>query len=114
MRPYGDIPAKDLKLAEELWELENWFNENQDTVPKDKAALGFVSMAHDLYLLEFDEEGDRLITRAEKIYPGYFRAKIHEHTLENSDFAVLVDNLRDTLGLELMKKYGFVYGPVSS
>jgi hypothetical protein len=64
-------------------------------------------MAHDYYQLDMEEEGDRFIDRAEKLYPGYFRGPIFEHAEKDADYCQLVRQLQETLGLEIMKAFGF-------
>ena len=114
MKAYGDIPAEHLNLIDELIDLERWFDENGDLVSSEIAAKGFVAMAHDYYHLEIEEEGDRLLTRTEKVFPGYFKTAIHDHIKKDKDFRYLVENLVVSLGIDLMKKYGFKYGALYS
>jgi hypothetical protein len=66
-----------------------------------------VCIAHDYYSMEFDEEGDRLLRRAEKLSPGYFKGPIYDQIKKDPEFALLVHLLKDTLGYEVMKSLGF-------
>jgi hypothetical protein len=106
MKYFGDIPQKHLDLVKDLTELEDWFEEHGKSIKPEMAAKGFVSMAHDYIFMDMEEQGERLLKRAEQVYPGYFKEKIQEHR-KSSDFDELVNNLTKTLGFDLMKSYGF-------
>ena len=107
MNYFGDIPVEHLELMKELKDLESWFDMYGQTIEPSIAAKGFVSIAHDYIFMYMEEEGLRLINRAEKICPGYFVEKIHEHAKYHSDYKKLVSNLEGTIGLDYMKKWGF-------
>lgn len=107
MKFYGDIPADHRALAEELVELESWFKNYGSGIPPLIAAKGSVCMAYDWYTIHAEEEGDRLIREAEKLCPGYFKSPIHLDVEMDREFAYLVEGLKKTLGLDLMKSLGF-------
>jgi hypothetical protein len=107
MRYYGDIPAIDLRLLEELQTLEKWFDDHGSSLPVIPVAKGMTCVAFDYYFAEFEEEGDRLIRRAEKICPGYFKGPIHVDVEKDAEFAMLVVMLKKTLGYQLIKSLGF-------
>ena len=107
MRAYGDIPADHLNLIEELQNLEYWFNIHGDEISQLSSAKGFVSMAHDWYMMEIEEEGERLLKRAEKECPGYFKGPIFVHIAKDEDFAMLVAGLAHTMALGYMVALGF-------
>lgn len=107
MKYYGDIPSDHLELLEELQTLEIWFNEHKSTLPPLAIAKGMTCIAHDYYLMDMDEEGDRFIKNAEQYCPGYFAGPIHVHAEREEEFGILVYNLTETLGLQLMISLGF-------
>jgi hypothetical protein len=107
MKFAGDIPYQDRLRIEELETLEAWFRENGAGVPPLTAAKGMTCIAHDWYFLHLEEEGERLLKEAEKLYPGYFEYPIYVHMEKDKDFNKLVDSLKETLGLEMMKSLGF-------
>lgn len=108
MKFAGDIPQKDRELIEELETLEAWFRDNGAGVPPLTAAKGMTCMAHDWYTLYLEEEGERLLKEAEKLYPGYFEYPIYIHMEKDKDFNNLVNSLKKIpLGLDMMVSLGF-------
>lgn len=107
MKYFGDIPLKDRQLLDELQALENWFNEHGEDLPILPVAKAMVCIAFDYYFAEFDEEGDRLIHRAEKLCPGYFKGPIHVDVEKDFEFAMLMTMLKKTLGFQLIKSLGY-------
>ena len=107
MKTYGDIPQKDRELIKELEDLELWFDEHKYSVDSEKAAKGFTCLAHDYYGLYMEEEGNRLIRRAEHISPNYFRSRIYEQTKRDRAFNDLVERLTLSHAMDLMKEFGF-------
>jgi hypothetical protein len=107
MKTYGDIPKKDQALIKELEGLELWFDNHRETVNPEDAAKGFTCLAHDYYGLYMEEEGDRLIRRAEYICPDYFKGRIYEQARRHRDFNGVVESLSLSHGMDLMKKFGF-------
>lgn len=104
---FGDIPQKDLDLVKELKEQEAWFNEHGSTVLPVLAAKAFTCLAHDYYSVYFDEEGERLLRRANKHYPGYFSNAVYTHMVKDYEFAHLIKNLQRSLGIMVMVSLGF-------
>lgn len=107
MKYYGDIPESDKKLIQELVTLESWFNEGNIPIPPLTAAKGFVAMSHDYYEMYLDEEGERLLNRAETCYSGYFKGPIQEHMSKCSDFNSLIKNMIKGDALKTMESLGF-------
>lgn len=108
----GDIPKEDLVVLEGLIESEKWFNDHGSTINPAVGAKAFVCLAHDYYDIEMEEEGDRLLLRAEKLYPGYFMAAIRIHAELDPEFSCLVRQIKETLALPLMRSLGFSDEPV--
>lgn len=107
MKYYGDVPVEDLELVKELTELEKWFDHFGGDISAEMAAKGMVAIAHDYCRMAMEEKANLLIRRAEILYPNYYKGMIHTHAKKDKDFAKIVSNLRASLGLELMQKYGF-------
>jgi len=107
MKYFGDIPAEHLELLKTVQSLEALVDAHLKDFPPLALAKGFTSIAHDYYGIEFEEEGDRLIQRAEHYYPGYFKKPIHIHMEKDPLFNILVHRLKDTLGYDLIKSLGF-------
>ena len=112
MKYFGDIPAKHLELLRELLSLEELVNDKLKDFSSLALAKGFVSISHDYYNMDMEEEGDRLIQRAENCHGGYFKKPIHIHMEKDPLFNILVHRLKDTLGYDLIKSLGFEDEPV--
>lgn len=108
MKYFGDIPAEHLETLNELVKLEDWFFTNGDTIAPSMAAKGFVSMSHDYFSMFMDEEGDRMLNIAESSCKGYFKKKIIEHRNADGSYDYLVECLKNTSGIKLMKSFGFI------
>lgn len=93
MKLHGDVSDDDKELAIKLIAYEKQLDSEED-FPAEKKAQSFVCLAHDWYELGMEEEGGRLLLRAQEVYPSYFKTKIEQHIRENKDFALLVRNMR--------------------
>jgi len=107
MKSYGDIPLAHRLILEDLVEMESWLTTYGDEIPMLTAAQGRVCLAYDYYCIEMEEEGDRLITSAEKVCPSYFKGAIQAHMNSDGEFRRLVELLKNTPGADLMKSLGF-------
>lgn len=92
MKLLGDVPPEKQELAYKLTETERQINEKAG-IPLDRKAQMYVCLAHDWYQVDMEEEGNRLLAKAESVYPGYFRDVMIKHTVESKDFDKLVKNL---------------------
>lgn len=107
MKTYGDISPQDLSVLRELEFLEDWIHRHGAGITPVMKARGMVCMAHDYYFIEMEEEGDRMIQAAERFYPGYLKSAIHEHAKKDQSFAIVVEELKTTMGMNLMVSLGF-------
>lgn len=112
MRSYGDIPEIHLELLEELVALEKWFNESGTDLPIMSIAKGLVCIGHDYYVMEMEEEGDRLFVLADRYCPGYFKGPVYSHAAKDIVFASLIKSLKPTLAYNLMLSLGFEDGQI--
>jgi hypothetical protein len=87
----GDLSKEQKAQTKELIEFEQLVD--GDTYPKERKAQMYVCMAHDWYQLDMEEEGSRLLLKAEKVCPGYFRGPVIEHIQENPTFDIVIKNL---------------------
>ena len=69
---HGDIPADHLELAEELEEMEEYFDTKPHGLEKSLHAKALVCISHDWYEMGDDEKGSELLEKAEKICPRIF------------------------------------------
>jgi len=90
---HGDISPEDLKTAEELLEMEEYFDIHRDAYGSDQCARVMVALAHDWYELDDDDKGRALLEKAEKVCPGYFDNEIKKHIKEDPEFDYLVKSL---------------------
>lgn len=93
----GDVPKEHRELAKELRDLEKFFDELSCPLPKEERARGYVAMAHDWYRMGADEEGEKLLLKANKVCPGYFKNEINDHVKESEDFALVVSGINAEL-----------------
>ena len=105
IRMVGDIPEEHRELADQLWAFEATIV--MSGAPPERMAQIYTCLAHDWYEIDVEEEGNRLLLKAEKIFPGYFKETVIKHALEDPDFdqlvrgitleliALLVGNLND-------------------
>lgn len=91
MRLLGDVPKEHQELARDLREIEVAIDGM--IVPPREKAKAYVAMAHDWYSMGAEEEGHKLLLKAEKACAGYFTKEINEDT-EDEEFAYLVGRLK--------------------
>jgi hypothetical protein len=91
--------AKNLSIAESD-------TERSRLLPNERKAQIYTCLAHDWYQMDMEEEGARLLSKAEKTYPGYFKGLVIEHTLENDGFDKVVKNLTLELAYMLLSRLG--------
>lgn len=92
MRLVGDVSEKERALAAELKELEHDVGVNSK-IPMPKKAQMYVCLAHDWFQLHMEEEGNRLLLKAEKAHPTYFKTLIVEHQKADERFDSIVKNI---------------------
>lgn len=92
MKLYGDVPEEHKELAIALTQTEKVFDLSMDT-DRSKLAKGYVCLSHDWYHIGMEEEGLRLLSKAEQVYPGYFKTMIAKHCYEDADFEFIVRNM---------------------
>jgi hypothetical protein len=85
----GDVPEKDRNLALKLIEYERLVDDMTD-FPDEKRAQSYVCLAHDWYQIGMEEEGGRLLLKADSTFPGYFKTTMVKHIAESEDFDRLV------------------------
>ena len=95
MRSFGDLSEKHKKLTEELYKYERILDtkDAQNGMSKEDRAKCYVCVAHDFYQMDMEEEGERLILKAEKVCPGYFKGPVIQHQKESPDFDNIIKNL---------------------
>lgn len=95
MKLYGDVTQKAKDHSEELEIMEKSIQEA--VMFSGKKAQAYVCLASDWYDLEMEDEGERLLLKAESVYPGYFGKLILEHIKADPDFDILVRNIASEL-----------------
>jgi hypothetical protein len=93
MKLHGDVPQEHRELASQLEEMETYFDGNL-SAPLEMIAKGYVCLAHDWFSIGEEDEGHRLLGKADRVFPGYFTNKASDHADEDPDFARLMVNLR--------------------
>lgn len=103
MKLFGDIPQEHKDLEAKLLLAERDLDLNIE-LDRTKLAKGYVCLAHDWYIVGADEEGIRLLAKAEQISPGYFKTMIAKHCYESADFEYLVRNMTAQLIYMILSK----------
>ncbi len=98
---HGDVPEGDREMAKKLQQMEIEM-EAHNTLSPQYTAQSYVCLAHDWYEMGQEEEGHRLLQKAEIACPDYFRKHMKTHTLENPVFELLVSRLFAMLGWQLL------------
>lgn len=92
MRNPGDMPDEHRSLATALL-LQETIVGQDGSLSKEEKAQGYTCLAHDWYDIDLEEEGNRLLLKAEAECPGYFKTTINQQTKADSMFAFLVERL---------------------
>lgn len=93
IRLLGDVPQWQKDLAVELRTMEKSLDGMIDFFPGMQKAKCYVSLAHDWYYMGADEEGQKLLVKANEVCPGYFKNEINDHMKQSPEFTKLVNNL---------------------
>jgi len=99
------LSKENQELAKNLAEAELETDRDQ-VLPAGRKAQIFTCLAHDWYQMDMEEEGARLLNKAEKTFPGYFRGLVIEHSLESDGFDMVVKNLTLELAYMLLSRLG--------
>jgi hypothetical protein len=92
MRLIGDVSPEHRQLAVQLEEMEEALAD-MEYLSKEHVAKAMVCLAHDWYDIGLEEEGQRLLAKANEICPDYFVDTIKEHAAEDDKFDILVKRL---------------------
>jgi len=100
---HGDIPKEHRDLANQLIEMEEYFDSIASSSDKARsAAKAYVALAHDWIDMGLEERAEILFRKSEKAVPGYFSGLIWEDTKQDVEFAHLVANIMDYLNSALI------------
>lgn len=100
MKFAGDLSEAQKAEAEELTKFERLVD--GDPYPNERKAQLYVMVAHDWFMLDMEEEGNRLLLKANTICPGYFTDPMIQHQLENPNFDTIIKGLTGELRHLLM------------
>lgn len=99
------LSEENQELAKKLEQAE--FEIDRDGVlPPERKAQIYTCLAHDWYRMDMEEEGERLLLKADKVYPGYFKGLVIEHTLESEGFDTVIKNLTLELAYMMLSRIG--------
>lgn len=99
------LSKENAELAIELRKAELEIDTN-DSIPNGKKAQIYVCLAHDWYQMDMDGQGAQLLLKAERVYPGYFKNLVIQHTIEDENFDLVVKNLTLELAWMLLSRLG--------
>lgn len=103
---YGDVTDQDKQLATALEAAERWLDKSPEEVIAELKAKFYVCWAHDWYEMGMDEEGERLLGKAQCVYPTYFSNKIVQQAKEDPEFAFLITRLQEIIAIDIMLALG--------
>lgn len=103
MKLLGDVPLEHHMLAEQLVEWEEKAFRNTKLSNEQRAKI-YVCLAHDWHWMGCEEEGERLLTAAERVCPGYFKEIMIKQVLGDKDFDELVKRLSSLLAWTLVTR----------
>jgi hypothetical protein len=95
MKLAGDVPKEVQDQADQLSDFEKLVD--GDPYSHERKAQLYVMLAHDWFMMDMEEEGERLLYKARGICPGYFAGAMIQHQVENANFATIVKNLTGEL-----------------
>lgn len=96
MKLLGDVPEHHRDLADALERAEKDVDEDK-LLPKSRKAQIYTCLAHDWYDISVEEEGNRLLLKAEATFPGYFKDIVVQHMLEDENFQLVIGNITSEL-----------------
>jgi len=91
MKLGGDLSDKQKEQGAELTKFERLVD--GDPYTNERKAQIYTCLAHDWFQLDMEEEGNRLVLKAEAVCPGYFKGPVIQHQLENPGFDTVIKNL---------------------
>lgn len=100
MKFAGDISKEDRELALALSEAEQEVDSDK-LLPNVRKAQIYTCLAHDWYDICMEEEGNRLILKADKVFPGYFKDMVVQHMEEDENFEHIIKSITSEL-LQIM------------
>lgn len=95
MKLIGDVPKEIQDQADQLTDFERLVD--SDPYSNERKAQLYLMLAHDWFMLNVEEEGQRLIYKALDVCPGYFGEPMIQHQVENPNFAIIIKNLTGEL-----------------
>ena len=98
------LSKENQELAKKLEQAE--YETMNGPLPPERKAQIFTCLAHDWYQMDMEEEGARLLLKADKVYPGYFKGLVIEHTLESEGFDTVIRNLTLELAYMMLSRIG--------
>ena len=94
---YGDVPKEHRELLIEVEKEVIFWDAQLGKVPVQIISRAYVCLAHDFYEMGLEEEGQRLLIRAENICPGFFKDEVPRLCEEDPRFEYLVARLTGIL-----------------
>jgi hypothetical protein len=106
MKLLGDVPEEHKKLALDLEEAEQYWDSKvgPSLMPEELLAKAYTCLAHDWYQIGSEDDGQRLLEKAEAVCPGYFREVMLRQAEDDDSFDLLVKNLSVELAWMLVSR----------
>jgi len=93
MKMAGDVKDKHRLHAVELEKCEREIETNPKFALAELKAKFYCCLAHDWYQMDMDEEGHRLLLKADDVCPGYFKGPVIKQVEESEEFGIIIKNL---------------------
>lgn len=104
MKLYGDVPESHKQLVINLEDMEVHLDDKNHVFTSLDKAKAFTCLAHDWYMVGLEEEGSRLLKKAEEVSPGYFDKVVKEDMEKDENFDILVKRIASQLIFMLQSK----------
>lgn len=89
----GDVSAEDRKLAEDLQQAEIDLGKMDMTLKSPVLAMAYACLAHDWLQIGMEEEGIRLIMKANEVSPDYFNKEFKDHIKLTPGFSAIATGI---------------------
>lgn len=99
---YGDVPQKVRDLLVQLDQAISYWDSQLGNVPTPILSKAYTCLAHDYYHIGLEEEGEKLLLRAENLTPGFFKVNVPEECKNDAEFESLIGYLTTMLAGQLL------------
>lgn len=99
--PHGDVPDQHVRVALNLHKIEALYG--SATLSQEDKAAAYVLAAGGWFTIGMDEEGHRMLQKAEDTFPGYFGSAMAKQYHSDQNFAIVVHGIIRSLMWNLVQ-----------